>query len=128
MGERSAYAYTNDPSSLDELADTVASAVKSGSFSGAVVLTKRPSTSSVIMDIDPVKVDPKEKIALVQKAEEAAWGMDSSVVQVKVMYGDGSRSVFIANSNGFIAEDSRDTIIFVVQGIVARDSLMETGY
>jgi TldD protein len=44
------------------------------------------------------------------------------------MYGDGSRSVFIANSNGFIAEDSRDTIIFVVQGLVARDSRMETGY
>ena len=128
IGERSAYAYTNDPSSLDELADTVASAVKSGSFSGAIVLMKRPSTSTVIMDIDPVRVDPREKIALVQKAEETAWKMDSSVVQVKVMYGDGSRSVFIANSNGFIAEDSRDTIIFVVQGIVARDSRMETGY
>jgi TldD protein len=54
--------------------------------------------------------------------------MDGSVVQVRVMYGDGSRNVFIANSNGFIAEDSRDSIIFVVQGIVARDSLMETGY
>jgi TldD protein len=36
--------------------------------------------------------------------------------------------VFIANSQGFIAEDNRDSVIFVVQGIVARDSLMETGY
>jgi TldD protein len=44
------------------------------------------------------------------------------------MYGDGSRRVFIANSLGFTAEDSRDSLIFVVQGIVARDSLMETGY
>lgn len=54
--------------------------------------------------------------------------MDDSVVQARVMYGDGSRRVFVANSLGFIAEDSRDSLVFVVQGIVTRDSLMETGY
>lgn len=128
MGNRSAHAYTNDASSLNELADTVASAVKSGGFSGSISLTKRPISSVVLMKVDPVTVDPQEKIALVQKAEAVAWDMDSTVIQVKVMYGDGSRKVFIANSKGFIAEDSRDSLIFVVQGIVARDSLMETGY
>jgi TldD protein len=128
MGERSAYAFTNDLSSIDELADTVSAAVKSESFSRDIVLMKRPSISTVLMDINPLNVDPEKKIALVQKAEETAWKMDGSVVQVKVMYGDGSRKVFIANSQGFIAEDSRDMIIFVVQGLVARDSLMETGY
>jgi TldD protein len=128
MGGRSAYAYTNDASSLDELADTVASAVKAGGFSGSISLTQRPSASVVLMKIDPVSVDAQEKIALVRKAEATAWEMDNSVIQVKVIYGDGSRSVFIANSLGFMAEDSRDSMIFAVQGIVARDSLMETGY
>ena len=128
MGGRSAYAYTNDASSLDELADTVASAVKAGGFSGSISLMKRPSASVVLMKIDPVTVDAQEKIALVRKADAIAWGMDNSVVQVKVIYGDGSRNVFIANSLGFMAEDARDSMIFVVQGIVARDSLMETGY
>ncbi|HQI82318.1 MAG TPA: TldD/PmbA family protein [Deltaproteobacteria bacterium] len=128
VGDRSAFAYTNDVSSLDDLADTVASAVRSGSFSGAISLEKRAPVSVVLMETDPKGVDPTEKIALVRSAEAVAWGMDNSVVQVKVMYGDGARTVFIANSLGFTAEDSRDSLIFVVQGIVSRDGLMETGY
>jgi TldD protein len=128
MGERSAYAYTNDTTSLDELADTVASAMRSGRFDGNISLMRRPPNSTSLANIDPKSVEAKAKIALVKRAQDVAWGMDSSVVQVKVMYGDGSRNVFIANSQGFIAEDNRDSVIFVVQGIVARDSLMETGY
>jgi TldD protein len=128
VGDRSAFAYTNDASSLDDLADTVASAVRSGSFSGVISLERRSPVSVVLMETDPKRVDPTEKISLVRSAEAVAWGMDKSVMQVKVMYGDGARTVFIANSLGFTAEDSRDSIIFVVQGIVAKDSLMETGY
>ena len=128
IGDRSAFAYTNDASTLDELADTVASAVRSGVFTGSLSMERRSPASVVLMDIDPAAVDAGEKIAMVRRADEVAWGMDGSVVQAKVMYGDGSRRVFIANSLGFIAEDRRDSIIFVVQGIVARDSLMETGY
>jgi TldD protein len=128
MGERSAYAYTNDTTSLDELADTVASAMRSGRFDGNISLMRRPPNSISLANIDPKSVEATAKIALVKRAQDVAWGMDSSVIQVKVMYGDGSRNVFIANSQGFIAEDTRDSVIFVVQGIVARDSLMETGY
>ncbi len=128
MGDRSAFAYTNDASSLDDLADTVASAVRAGGFSGGISLRKRSPVSIVQMDIDPGGVSPRDKIAQVQKADTVAWGMDDSVVQARVMYGDGSRRVFVANSLGFTAEDSRDSLIFVVQGIVTRDSLMETGY
>ena len=128
MGDRSAFAYTNDASSLDDLADTVASAVRAGSFPGGISLRKRSPVSIVQMDIDPGGVSPRDKIAQVQKADTVAWGMDDSVVQARVMYGDGSRRVFVANSLGFIAEDSRDSLVFVVQGIVTRDSLMETGY
>lgn len=128
MGDRSAFAYTNDASSLDDLADTVASAVRAGSFPGGISLRKRSPVSIVQMDIDPGGVSPRDKIAQVQKADTVAWGMDDSVVQARVMYGDGSRRVFVANSLGFIAEDSRDSLVFMVQGIVTRDSLMETGY
>ncbi len=127
-GDRSAYAYTNDAGSLNELADTVSSAVKSGKFDGSISLLKRPPISMVLSNIDPGNVDASDKIALIERAQDVAWGMDRSVVQVKVMYGDGSRYVFIANSKGFIAEDVRDSIIFVIQGIVAQGSLMETGY
>lgn len=78
--------------------------------------------------INPAQVDSEKKIAMITRAEETAWKQDSSVVQVKVMYGDGSRHVLVANSNGFASEDKRESLIFVVQGVVAKDSLMETGY
>lgn len=128
VGDRSAYAYTNDFSALDELADTVAAAVQKGRFDSTVSLEKRPPREVVLSEVDPTGVDSEKKIEMVNRAGNKAWGYDPSVVQVRVMYGDGVRHVLVANSTGFIVEDRRDSIVFVVQGVVARDSLMETGY
>ncbi|HQI02415.1 MAG TPA: TldD/PmbA family protein [Deltaproteobacteria bacterium] len=128
IGDRSAYAYTNDFSTLDELADTVASAVRTGNFTSSISLERRPARSVILSRIDPLSVDSEKKIEMVSRADKAAWGKDPSVIQVKVMYGDGMRHVLIANSKGFIVQDKRDSIVFVVQGVVAGDSLVETGY
>ncbi len=128
QGDRSAFASTNDPSALDELADTVAAAVASGAFDRDVSLVRREARSIVIMEEDPARVPPEEKIACVREADRAAWSMDPLVVQVKVVYGDGTRDVFVANSLGYEARDRRDSIVFVVQAIVRDDSLVETGY
>lgn len=128
IGDRSAYAYTNDFSALDELADTVASAVRGGELASAISLEKRPSRPVVLSKTNPMSVDSAKKIDMVRRAEEKAWGMDRAVVQVRIMYGDGLRHVVVANSNGFVAQDVRDSLIFAVQGVVARDSLVETGY
>ncbi|HQG33137.1 MAG TPA: DNA gyrase modulator, partial [Deltaproteobacteria bacterium] len=116
IGDRSAYAYTNDFSTLDELADTVASAVRTGNFTSSISLERRPARSVILSRIDPLSVDSEKKIEMVSRADKAAWGKDPSVIQVKVMYGDGMRHVLIANSKGFIVQDKRDSIVFVVQG------------
>jgi TldD protein len=128
IGDKQAYAYTNDFSSLGELADTVASAVKQGLFDSALNLEKRSPRSVNLLKISPMDVAPNRKIEMVTRAEKTAWEKDPSVIQVKVMYGDGIRHVVIANSKGFLVEDKRDSIVFVVQGVVAGDSLVETGY
>ncbi|HPC47783.1 MAG TPA: TldD/PmbA family protein, partial [Deltaproteobacteria bacterium] len=91
-------------------------------------LVRREARSIVIMEEDPARVPPEEKIACVREADRAAWSMDPLVVQVKVVYGDGTRDVFVANSLGYEARDRRDSIVFVVQAIVRDDSLVETGY
>ncbi len=127
-GDKSAYAYTNDLRALSELADTVASAVHSKAFTTDIALVKRIPRSIVCTKIDPVAVDAPRKIEMVKRAERFAWGYENAVVQVKVMYGDNKRHVTIANSKGFLAEDEMQSILFVVLGIVAKDSLMETGY
>ena len=128
IGDKSAYAHTNDLATLDELADTVAAAVKKGAFDSTIALEKRPVRDMVLSSIDPTGVGSEKKIEMVNRAGERAWGFDPSVVQVRVMYGDGVRQVLVANSRGFIVEDRRDSIVFVVQGVVAKGSLMETGY
>jgi TldD protein len=127
-GDKSAYAYTNDLRSLSELADTVASAMHSKAFTTDIALEKRMPRSIVRAKIDPVVVDAPRKIEMVKRAERFAWGYENAVVQVKVMYGDNKRHVTIANSKGFLVEDEMQSILFVVLGIVAKDSLMETGY
>ncbi len=128
IGDRSAYAFTNDFSSLDLLADTVASAVDRGAFGKDISLDKRPERNVVIDKIRPMSVESEKKIDMVLRAEKTAWAMDPSVVQAKVMYGDVLRQVWVANSKGFVSRDRRDSIVFVVQGVVARDALVETGY
>ena len=127
-GDRSAYAYTNDTASLDDLALTVASAIKKGHFDSNISLEKRSARSYTKVDIDPFTISPEEKIKRIKMAEDVAWGMDKSVVQVRVIYGESKKHVSIANSKGFISEDTRDFILFAVHGVVARDSVIETGY
>jgi len=128
LGDKSAYAYTNDPGALDDLALTVSSAIRSGNISSDISLEKRPSRPVVHSRIDPADVDSDKKIKMVTRAEKTAWGRDPLVVQVKVMYSDSTRRIRIANSKGFVSDDNRDSIVFLVQGVVAKDSLIETGY
>jgi TldD protein len=127
-GPRCAFACTNDASELDELADTVASALGSGVFPGDITLEARGVRAVSRMETDPMGVDPDEKLACVRRADKAAWAMDPCVAQVMVMYGDGCRRIMVANSLGFLARDRRDSMIFAVQGIVSDGTLMETGY
>jgi len=127
-GDQCAFACTNDASAIDELADTVARAVGSGEFSRDFSLLRRTVGSVVRMQVDPRGVDPVLKLSRVREADSAARGMDPAVVQVRVMYADGMKRVIVANSLGFVAQDRRDSIIFVVQGIASDGSVMETGY
>ena len=128
LGDRQAYAYTNDPSSIHDLADTVASAIKGHGLRGDIALRARPSRVFSKVIKKPCDLVSLEKIEKIKRAEEKSWGMDASVVQVRIMYADMQRHVTVANSMGFIARDTRDSILFYVQGVVAREGIIETGY
>ncbi len=128
VGDRQAYAYTNDPRSVYDLADTVASAIKGEVYQNDIALKARPSRVFSRVIKRPGDVSSQEKIAKISQAEQKSWGMDGSVVQVRIMYADQVKQVLIANSMGFIARDTRDSILFYVQGVVSRDGIIETGY
>ncbi len=126
--EASAYAYTNDISNLTDLASTVAQSIKSGEKGRVVSLRKRTAEQVTKANILSSSVAPEKKIILVKSAEEYAWKNDSRVVQVRVMYSDSHRQVFIANSSGFTCKDNICSTIFVVQCVVSDGRIMETGY
>lgn len=128
IDDRSSYAYTNDIPSLEDLAFTVASAIKKGPFDTNISLEKRPIRSLAKVDIDPFSIPSEDKIKRIKMAEDVAWGMDKSVVQVRIIYGESKKRVSIANSKGFVSEDIRDSILFVVHGVVAKNGIIETGY
>ena len=127
-GTRSIYAYTNDPASIPDLADTVASAVKDRIFNTDISLRPRPSRSFSKVVISPDSVKSEKKIEKLRDAEKIAWGMDKRVVQVKLMYSDADKDITIASSKGFITEDKRNSLMFLVQTVVASDGIIETGY
>jgi len=128
IDDMAAYAYTNDLTCLDELASSVAAAMKTRAFSNSICLEKNPLISSAVLKREPDKVNSSDKIEFIQRAQKAAWDLDRSVVQVKIHYTDSKKTILIANSNGYISQDNRSSIIFAVQGVVSQNSLMETGY
>ncbi len=125
LGDMSAYAYTNDPDALGDLPQSVAAAMREGQGTAVRALEARPARSFACCLREGSAAD---KIALMRRAEEVAWGHDPAVRQVKVIYGESLRQVSVANSLGFQAGDARRSLIFAVRCVAARDDHVETGY
>jgi TldD protein len=135
-GEQTAYGFTNDVSekSLLELADSVAGAVKAKTFDKDIVLKAVPPHVQFEIRKPPRELAVDKKRDLIARGEKAAWAADpspvSKVKQVKVLYGEISKRVTIANSLGEIAKDNRTYALYFVQ-VVAQDpdsGLLQTGY
>jgi TldD protein len=127
---KTAYAYTTDLSQtgLEELANTVAEAVRGNSYDKTIVLRDiSPQFVQTIQD-PPAKHQIPDKIALVQRADKTAWQQDSKIQQVKVVYGDLEKKIQIANSFGEFVEDDRIYTLFFTQVVAVDGSIMQTGY
>lgn len=125
-GDTAHYAYTNDPDRVFDLPESLTAALKSP-VPGSVINmeTRRGAHPSGPCGDFP---SPEERIALVKRAEAAAWGRDEDVQQVKVIYRDSCRHITVANSAGFLARDERPGTLLAVQGVVSRNDRLETGY
>ncbi|QRN86548.1 TldD/PmbA family protein [Clostridia bacterium] len=79
--------------------------------------------------IDPEDVEMDEKIELIRKADSYCWSRDERIIQVKVVYGDVTQNVVIANSEGVYVQDKRVRTKLIVQ-IVAQDEdgNIQSGY
>lgn len=125
-----AYAYTNDISekALLELAHKLSEAVSAKEFKKDIQLFKSHATWSNPVQENPSQISLSEKAKKVLAADRHAWAHHPKIQQVSVSYRDRLRNIFIANSDGVIAEDLQTYTVFVVQ-VVARDGeVIQTGY
>ena len=92
-----------------------------------------PSSTTIFPPRAPIEKHPREiaireKVSMVNRANEVARKLDSRVRQVKVLYRDVSQSASIANSEGLWVEGERVGMVFSVQVVSSQEDIIQTGY
>lgn len=125
-----AYAYTNDltESGLLEVARVVAKAVENGRATKVKELETRTSEVKIDPAEEPRGVDLATKAGILELADKTARAVDNRVVQVTVMYRESVQDVIIANSRGFLSEDSRTRLALAIMVIAKDGEVMQTGF
>jgi TldD protein len=77
--------------------------------------------------IYPETVGKATKVALLERADEAARSVGGAIRQVSVSYGDSRRRIMVANSEGVLASDDQVKTRFVVAAVASGDTGMQTG-
>lgn len=127
---RTAYAYTNEISekALLALADTVSRAVRGKAFDRAIAMGPLVTGAGFPIETPPDGVPLGEKVALVNRADQAARKFSNKIKQVMVVYRDSRTNTQIANSLGEFIENARTGTLLVTQVVAADDGQIQTGY
>ena len=127
---KTSYGYCNALSQkgLEELANSVSSAVGAKAEPVDIQLATKPSSSSLEVRLLPDGIPMSQKVSMVEKANQRARSRDQRVRPVKVVYGDYNQKVTVANSKDVFVEDNRIGTIFLVQVVSVQDGITQTGY
>lgn len=127
VGETTGFAHTADLSEqgLREAAEAAAAAARGNAASTTVALTRVPVTTTAVR-IPPASVDKARKVELLRIADAAARSEGDAIRQVSASYGEGTRRILVANSDGLLAEDERTRTRFVVQCVAVGDTGIQT--
>jgi TldD protein len=113
------YAYTNDltEASLLEVAGIVAKGVKEGADFGDIGAVSKQIAPGFEIKKPLSGSELSFKAGLVKKANDTARAVDKRIRQVRVVYGDGVRSVAVINSLGEWTEEERSALVFVCSAV-----------
>jgi TldD protein len=136
---RTISSFTNQLSEegLFDLARAVSRGIKEIKGEGTIDLSRGDCRPLVLegsqnslpgIERDPEGISVAEKVAIVNRANDAARKLDPHVRQVKVLYRDFTQSLSIANSEGTLAKGHRKGLVFSVQVVCGRGGLLQTGY
>ncbi len=130
VGETTGFAHTSDlsESGLAEAATAAASAAHRGDGRTREIALRRvdvPAPSAV--EIAPEAVGKATKVALLERANDAARSAGGAIRQVSAVYGDSRRRILVANSDGLLASDDQVKTRFAVSCVALGDTGMQTG-
>ena len=131
FGETTGFAHTADLSEASLLqAAAAAGAVARQGGGGVKTVAFSPRTAPAPNGVAvlPESIGKAEKVALLQRANEAARSQGNAIVQVSAGYGDSRRRILVANTDGVWACDDQVRSLFRVSAVANGDGGMQTGY
>ncbi len=108
-GTRSVYGYTNvlDNATLEEIIDDLRAAIGKEEQGKDVVLHPTPVKNNHPVAVDPVEASLAEKVALLDRAQKAAFATSDQIEKVNGTLSAVRQHVQIANSDGRLVQDTR---------------------
>lgn len=129
-GLRSVYAYTNDTSreNLMKVALEAAAALSGTSQIKSIVLARMGVEKFNPVRLEPRQVSQPDKVGIMQRAHLAASSYDDQISQVAVNYLDSDQNIFIANSEGLMAEDRRIRTRLAINAVATKGNEKQSGF
>ncbi len=129
VGDTTGFAHTADLSEAALLAAAEAAAsVATGGGGTVAPLGERRGQSATRAERPGGAVPKEERIALLGRADAAARGAGTEVVQVSASYGDSRRRMLVANSDGVFAVDDQVRTRLAVSVVALGDTGRQTGF
>ena len=130
-GDTTGYAYTSDLSErgLAAAARAAAAAARRGDGGSRRVAlddVRQPARHRV--RTAPDSISKAAKVDLLMAVDEAARSYAPAIVQVSAGYGDSTKRVMVANSEGLVAADRQVRVLMRVSAVADGDTGMQTGY
>ena len=130
-GETTGFAHTSDLSERGLLAAAEAAAQAARQGDGGVhKIALQPLLRHPVNTVrtSPDTVAKATKVELLMRANDAARSLDSAIVQVSAGYGDSTKRILVANSEGVFSADTQVRTLFRISAIANGDAGMQTGY
>jgi TldD protein len=129
-GETTGFAYTADltEAGLRAAAEAAAAAASRGG-GGTRTVALNASPAHVVSPVErfPDDVRTADKVALLQRMDDAARSSGGAIVQVSAGYGDSRKRILVANTDGVLVHDEQVRTLIRVSAVADGDAGMQTG-
>jgi TldD protein len=119
LGDKTGYAYTDDvnETTLARAAEVAAYIARGGKAATPVDIKEATRASYVTVKLPLADLADEKRLAVMQRAHQAALGYDPRIKMASVSYYDEVRGRVIANSEGLYLADELPMLFFIVQAL-----------